>query len=48
MKNIILLILMASVLTSCTTTSITISNMKFNDDKLVIVNIPMNGINRGF
>ena len=43
MKWIFILLLF----TSCSTVS-TINSIKFNDDKLVIVNIPMNGINRRF
>lgn len=43
MKWILILLLFAS----CATVS-TVDSMRFNDDKLVIVNIPMNGINRRF
>ena len=47
MKNIVLLIIVF-ITTSCTTTSSTINTMTFNDDKLVIVNIPMSGVNKRF
>lgn len=46
MKNIALLIIVF-IATSCATVS-TIDDMKFSDDKLVIVNIPMNGVNKRF
>ena len=46
MKNIALLIIVF-ITTSCATVS-TIDDMKFSDDKLVIVNIPMNGVNKRF
>ena len=46
MKSVILLIIIF-ITTSCATVS-TIDDMKFSDDKLVIVNIPMNGVNKRF